>query len=115
MEFTKEQVEMFKDDAESAPFKHGYDVLIIGLCADWLKMNTRETIVWHKYPEEKPKTNGSYLLQVGGHKFGWEIFVADWDGIGTQRSMFRFRGSNVRIEYGINAWAEMPKGIHATP
>ena len=38
MDFTKEQVKMFKDDAESAPFKHGYDVMIIGLCADWLEM-----------------------------------------------------------------------------
>jgi len=42
MEFTKEQVEMFKDDAESAPFKHGYDVMIIGLCADWLEMDNEK-------------------------------------------------------------------------
>ena len=48
MEFTKEQVEMFKDDAESAPFKHGYDVMIIGLCDDWLEMSERtcETCKW---------------------------------------------------------------------
>ena len=39
MKLTKEQVEMIKGDAESAPFKHGYDMTIIELCTDWLEMN----------------------------------------------------------------------------
>lgn len=38
MKLTKEQVEMFKDDAENATFKHGYDMTIIDLCTDWLEM-----------------------------------------------------------------------------
>lgn len=39
MKLTKEKVEMFKDDAENATYKHGYDMIIIDLCADWLEMH----------------------------------------------------------------------------
>ena len=39
MKLTKEQVEMIKNDAENATFKHGYDVTIVELCTDWLEMH----------------------------------------------------------------------------
>lgn len=42
MKLTKEQVEMFKDDAENATYKHGYNMTIIDLYSDWLEMDMRE-------------------------------------------------------------------------
>lgn len=39
MKLTKEQVEMIKNDSETTSMKHGYDMTIIELCTDWLKMN----------------------------------------------------------------------------
>lgn len=38
MELTKEQVETIKYNSENALMKHGYDITIVKLCADWLEM-----------------------------------------------------------------------------
>ncbi len=39
MKLTKEQVEMIKSDSETATIRHGYDMTIIELCADWLELH----------------------------------------------------------------------------
>ena len=56
-------------------------------------------IVWHKYPQEKPKKDDEYLVPV---KVGDEIFTSStrWiDSIGIFRLMWDGR---------ILAWAELP-------
>ena len=117
MEYTKEQVEMFKDDAESVPFKHGYDVMIIGLCDDWLELNTREEIVWHEYPDEKPKEDGDYLVQFRFDNKKEYFEMCDYDYKGNlwfdgEGYMYSDCTDNLNL---VVAWAEMPKGIDATP
>ena len=55
-----------------------------------------ETIVWHKYPEDKPTWQGIYLVQYPGH-------VCD-DMFNCLNNTFGSTDSLVK------AWAEMPKG-----
>lgn len=57
-----------------------------------------ETIVWHKYPEDKPKEPGIYMVELTFNKHG-NVYAFD-----------NFRVEFVTKERFIKAWAEMPKG-----
>ena len=66
-----------------------------------------ETIIWHKYPDEKPEEKGEYLVDIVDTD---DVIVGHW-------SMYKQRFSGAQKgEYYMKriypyAWAEMPKGI----
>ena len=61
-------------------------------------MTYQETIIWHKYPDEKPDglSESMYLIQhkeIGVTDMWWIDDIWEWD------------------DENIIAWADMPKGI----
>ena len=67
-----------------------------------------ETIVWHKFPEEKPKEGEFYLalfMLLSGDTFVETL----WYGGNRARGFYRIFDDKERRE-NVYAWAEMPRG-----
>lgn len=66
-----------------------------------------EEIVWHKYPEEKPKKIGTYLRTIMAVKRNSYVLTdwCKWLSGGWYESEH-----NYPIEFITVAWAELPKG-----
>ena len=72
----------------------------------------KETIEWHKYPDEKPKSGGRKLVQfelLDGRINTIFAYYGSFNSANCMPRTFYYVDTYISVT-GIFAWAEMPKG-----